>query len=807
MSNNEDLYFQVDSRLLIQLGENLVTNKSTALAELIKNSYDADATKVVIRMKNIKSSGGSLEIIDNGHGMSSDRFRKTWMRIGTADKEINPISQKFKRAKAGEKGIGRFACRLLSDNLYIETISINEDNIKEKIQVKFDWNNFISGSNVDNIPIKLIKTAVKQNIPTGTKIYLEKLKEGWLKREITQMRNEIRILTDPMNVFLNIEDPNDPLQFTITLDIPEYPESEVKIDDQLYTNSWAEVKGKIDDDGNGFYRLSTRSKILNDIDEYFQIKIPFQNLNNIELYFFIFAFRSDLFKNSSWSFKRTRDYLDENSGIKVYSDNFRVFRYGSKGDDWLRLTADRARSYTPLSKDFMNLTDEDRPGLHLFRNNVLIGFVKFSRHDNQKLQITSNRHDLVNNGAFDELTKYTRNAVEFATAIYSQELRKEKENEINEQQYLAKKLLEEAKILETEAQKEILEISTKASKNKTEANEIVRKASVRMNKINKERQKIQKQDLTKFENIDRYVKKIEEEKLALQNFNEAITIASKKRSTASKLESKASIKLVEVRDKQLDAKSFQINVDKTKLDTEKVLYRALASTGTLIVIFQHELNALVGNMGDIVETFSTMYKNNLIAGENLENDILEFQERIKMVEEFGVFLGITIGKESITVKKSWTLKPILDATFKPFRYYCKEYGIEIENEISPVLRSPKMYRSEITSIFHNLLSNAMKAVKGETKREILIKGYQESKIIYLEFLDSGEGLEKDKWNLVFNAFESFSKKDDVMGAGTGLGLKLVKDIVSSYNGEVEFRNAPKGWKTRIFIQLPMEGFL
>ena len=44
MTNKGDVFFNVDSRLLFQLGEKLVTNRAVALAELVKNSYDADAT-------------------------------------------------------------------------------------------------------------------------------------------------------------------------------------------------------------------------------------------------------------------------------------------------------------------------------------------------------------------------------------------------------------------------------------------------------------------------------------------------------------------------------------------------------------------------------------------------------------------------------------------------------------------------------------------------------------------------------------------------------------------------------------------
>ncbi len=103
----KETYFSVDSRLLFQLGEKLVTDRAVALAELVKNGYDADATLVIVKMEEVKVKGGTITIVDNGVGMTPSRFQETWMRIATIDKEENPISSKYGRQKAGEKGIGR----------------------------------------------------------------------------------------------------------------------------------------------------------------------------------------------------------------------------------------------------------------------------------------------------------------------------------------------------------------------------------------------------------------------------------------------------------------------------------------------------------------------------------------------------------------------------------------------------------------------------------------------------------------------------------------------------------------------------
>src|SRR5574341_1972488 len=179
MSKEDDLYFKIDSRLLLQLGEKLVTNRAVALAELVKNSYDADATHVRVSLTNIKKPGGTIIVDDNGSGMPLSAFRNTWMRIATIDKEKNPISQKYKRQKAGEKGIGRFACRRISKRLRIKSIAITEDGHKEELSAFFDWTAFSPGSDVDKIPVKYSTKPVDDKIPTGTTLILEDTKDSW----------------------------------------------------------------------------------------------------------------------------------------------------------------------------------------------------------------------------------------------------------------------------------------------------------------------------------------------------------------------------------------------------------------------------------------------------------------------------------------------------------------------------------------------------------------------------------------------------------------------------------------------------
>src|SRR5205814_1497183 len=98
--------FTVDTHIFRELGELLVGRDSTALIELIKNSYDADATEVVLYGEGLSSAArGYISIKDNGIGMSLKEFQNGFLRIAARTKETSHRrSLVFERRYTGAKG-------------------------------------------------------------------------------------------------------------------------------------------------------------------------------------------------------------------------------------------------------------------------------------------------------------------------------------------------------------------------------------------------------------------------------------------------------------------------------------------------------------------------------------------------------------------------------------------------------------------------------------------------------------------------------------------------------------------------------
>lgn len=131
------LHFKTNSRHISQLGRELVTDFITALVELIKNSYDADAYGVKIVLHKPNTPQSKLILIDSGSGMTQNDFENKWMVIGTNNKITEPYTPNG-RKKAGKKGIGRFSVERLAEKVEIFSFPKEENPYK----VNINWNCF-----------------------------------------------------------------------------------------------------------------------------------------------------------------------------------------------------------------------------------------------------------------------------------------------------------------------------------------------------------------------------------------------------------------------------------------------------------------------------------------------------------------------------------------------------------------------------------------------------------------------------------------------------------------------------------------
>lgn len=245
MSVNKKPHFDISAHVVKQLGEELVSDEVTALLELVKNAYDADATYVNITVdtSNVLVSPefhfipendysvkpGYLTLEDDGIGMGQREIEKGWLRISFSAKrkmrERGILTPKRRRVPLGDKGLGRLSTQRLGDRLEIfthkernietfwdseaDTIT-NEDNLEH--HVAFSWSEFTEDRELTAVPVYWDTQTVKSP-RQGTKLVITDLRNPavWTKGEqekiIQQLSQVISPYEEvrPFNVYLNID--------------------------------------------------------------------------------------------------------------------------------------------------------------------------------------------------------------------------------------------------------------------------------------------------------------------------------------------------------------------------------------------------------------------------------------------------------------------------------------------------------------------------------------------------------------------------------------------------------------------------
>lgn len=195
--------FTVDTHLFRELGELLVGRDSTALVELVKNAYDADATKVTVFGERLHDPDrGRIIVNDNGTGMTSEVFNEGFLRVASRLKEErNKRSQRFGRRYTGAKGIGRLAAHKLARRLEVTSVPW-VDNASERnvLQAAIDWDKVESRATLDDLEGSdaiTVKIEPAGRSKPGTTIVLARLRRTWTPEERARFFAEVQSFDAP----------------------------------------------------------------------------------------------------------------------------------------------------------------------------------------------------------------------------------------------------------------------------------------------------------------------------------------------------------------------------------------------------------------------------------------------------------------------------------------------------------------------------------------------------------------------------------------------------------------------------------
>jgi len=158
--------FKTRARTIDHLGREQIADCPTAISELWKNAYDADADDVALHI--LDGEEAIAAIVDNGFGMNSVDFEERWLTVGTeskieSDSLLGVSKRKYKRQKQGQKGIGRLSCAALGNLLLVVSKKVGSPFVISLIDWRVFENPFIMLHDI-NIPIGEVNTLEEINV-------------------------------------------------------------------------------------------------------------------------------------------------------------------------------------------------------------------------------------------------------------------------------------------------------------------------------------------------------------------------------------------------------------------------------------------------------------------------------------------------------------------------------------------------------------------------------------------------------------------------------------------------------------------
>jgi HSP90 family molecular chaperone len=335
----DNVRFSTDAAIIDKLGRELVSRQETAVAELIKNGYDADATQVELIFKDAEDPGGTLVVEDDGHGMTRQQLIDGFMRLSSRDKVREPISPKYERQRVGEKGIGRFATQRLGRQLVITT---QTEDSSHALRVTIDWGEFEGGRDLEEITNEIEEIPEGRSRGHGTTLQIQDLREGWTEATMQRVYRYVSDLIQPFPLSKESKTRRIDPGFKVRVFRKGEEDYESIADEKqlVYDNALAKISARVDENGNGFWKVE--SSKLEIEEEKHRIGFdrenpdkPFEELRDVQFRAYYFIYNQSLIPKLAR--KKVRELAEKRGGIRIYRNGFRVLPYGEPGNEWVGL--------------------------------------------------------------------------------------------------------------------------------------------------------------------------------------------------------------------------------------------------------------------------------------------------------------------------------------------------------------------------------------------------------------------------------------------------------------------------------------
>ncbi|MBQ3428014.1 MAG: ATP-binding protein [Clostridia bacterium] len=742
---SSSLSFRVSAGLKNIIGRDLISDRYIAIFELVKNSYDAGASKVNITFSKTEEGQAQIIISDNGCGMTYNDIINKWLFVAYSEKKIqNRLKYSFRdeirREVAGAKGVGRFSCDRLGEMLTLITKTEYELSANK---VEVNWNSFETDDTQEfiNIPVQYSTIdSLPSGFSRGTTLIVNGLRESWSREELLKLKRSLMKLISPdankgeipfdIELFVSSEEYNDKkileksginpdrdiVNGIIHNDIFEKLNIKTTSIEVSISEDGQFITSKLTDRGDYIFSVTERNR------NYFELR---------DIAIIVFY----LNKSAKSSFTRQMGGVQpKNYGsVFIYKNGFRINPYGEPGRDFFGIDQRKAQGW----KRYLGTRE-------------IMGRISIKGDNDQFIETTSRAHGFIQTPAVEMLSdfflekvlklleKYVVNLINWGEPLPSDPKHIISPNEISEQIVSQFITIDSSKdIVSVDYNSEILNPNSRDNTDNL-ATSLKQLDSVA--------------ELTQDSNLHTLAQTLKKRTESIISQN--VQLEEENRKKEKELDRAQKEKTI--RDHQIYFLKGQKNQNVANL------VNGFHSIYTLT-------DATRGNISYLRDLLSKVDINN-------KNIILSIIIQIQQANEKAHKLADLAIHGNQSLKQSG-----VNSLYDFIRQYIDE-GFLVEGLSYELIENEHSFNcrfdpSSIGVIIDNIASNSIKA--GATKLEIVLS--ESSKYVEVIFSDNGIGLDE---NINPESLFEWGVSSNRHNKGFGIGLYHIKQLVTEMNGTV-----------------------
>lgn len=799
----ENLHLDIDAQVVRQLGEELITDSEQALLELVKNSYDADAswcsveidTKYVEHIsdgqsieekENPKSLVGKIIVKDNGCGMTLEDIERGWLTISLspkkAMKEKGFTTKKFKRTPLGDKGLGRLGTMKLGNRLKITTFYDLE---ADGYVVSFFWNDCQSGLPLSRVPVDFKKIPATGETSTCIEICGLTNPSYWIgEKRLRALRIKMSTLISPFKSFENFD-----IGLNIServIDLVRVPEKffetasthfEVTWDDELL-----ELKGEVKlnlfktgredsffqhhvfaDEGAAFFDYLKNQKIAQ----------KYELLKSDSRQWFI-----EFSDSISWDdllgidrgdseFRKPGIFLGELFGFDLDLSKTEIPDIASGISEYRQLVRALAGVYVyrdnfriRMGRDWLSLGEAWTSGRSWYglKPGNTIGYIALSAKDNPKMIEKSDREGFVDS---PELNGFIRLAIR---------LRKFANDSLND----FRRAYNEFRKIEMNKASDRPESFT-AEQSAEELSKLVKSAKDIRDKISQE----SKQSIVSYERTQKEIKQVLADKKVGTKIKNQFLKAQKSiddlidqfKSDIHKVETILSGITEKERSAELILERFE-QFNEQMSEVYETVGMGLSAQGLV-----HEVHPFIDEIAARIQKVRIRLKDFSHVGVAIEGDLENIRAQAAVIEKKMAYIDPmlrTFRETRSRISLSLFLRDFFELRQDRLERFGIKYFVSVGTEGDMVLNVNK---GRLTQVVDNLYRNSEYWLRGFGAKnpDAVLEIHTELDSPYFIFWDTGPGVRPPMEEVLFDIFTT----DKPKGEGHGLGLFIVTQLVES----------------------------